>query len=292
MPQEKLSNIIGHLEDELIAVRRHLHQFPELSNQEVKTTALLKQRLLDVGIRVLDVPLKTGLIAEVSGNPEGPVIAIRADIDALPIHEETDLPYISSKPEIMHACGHDFHTSVILGAAYLLKQQEHSLPGTVRIIFQPAEETGHGAEEILGSGGLDGVQAIFGLHNTPYLKVGEFGTRVGPLTAAVDRFEVSISGKGTHAAAPDKGIDPIVASSHLITALQTIISRNTDPLDHALISITELTSGNTWNVIPEKAYMQGTVRTLNDETRKAFEASKLKNCAAGTMASSSIVNFG
>ncbi|RYL92561.1 amidohydrolase [Sporolactobacillus sp. THM7-4] len=266
---------VDHLENELISVRRHLHQHPELAYEEVQTTAFLKEKLLAAGIRILDVPLKTGLIAEVSGNPDGPIVAIRADIDALPVQEETGLSYQSKVPGKMHACGHDFHTAVILGAAYLLKKEEQQLPGTVRILFQPAEESSHGAETVLASGGLDDVQAIFGEHNTPQLEVGELGTRVGALTAAVDRFEIELEGKGTHAAAPENGRDPIVAASHLINLLQTIVSRNTSPLDAALVSVTQLTSGNTWNVIPTKAYLQGTVRTLSDETR-AFIPERMK----------------
>lgn len=269
LPEKTLDEIVGHLEDELTAVRRHFHQYPELSYEETQTTAELKRRLLEAGIRILAVPLKTGVIAEVSGDPDGPVVAIRADIDALPIQEETGLSYRSIVQGKMHACGHDFHAAVILGAAYLLKQHARELPGTVRIIFQPAEETGHGAEDVMASGGLDGVRAIFGLHNTPDLAVGELGTRTGALTAAVDRFEITLSGQATHAAVPEKGRDPVAAAAHLITVLQTLVSRNTGPLDHVLLSVTQLTSGNTWNVIPEKAYLQGTVRTLNEEARKA-----------------------
>jgi len=168
----------------------------------------------------------------------------------------------------MHACGHDFHTTVILGAAYLLKQQESTLPGTVRFIFQPAEETGKGAEKVLATGALSGVDAIFGLHSAPDLEVGSFGTNVGALTAAVDRFEIEITGVGTHASSPEKGIDPVIVASHIITALQTIVSRNVSAFDQALISITHLQSGNTWNVIPTTAYLEGTVRTVNAETRE------------------------
>jgi amidohydrolase len=265
---EKLLEVISKLKEELIGVRHEFHKHPELSNEEIKTTETLRKLLTTVGIRVLDLPLKTGLVAEVSGNKEGPVIAIRGDIDALPIIEETELDYKSEFFGKMHACGHDFHTTVILGAAYLLKQKESTLPGTVRFIFQPAEEIGHGAQDILATGVLTDVKAIFGLHSAPDLKAGSFGTHAGPLTSAVDRFEIEITGVGTHASSPEKGIDPIIVAAHIITALQTIVSRNVSAFDQALVSVTHLKSGNTWNVIPTTAYLEGTVRTLKAETRE------------------------
>ncbi|MTT30842.1 amidohydrolase [Terrilactibacillus sp. BCM23-1] len=260
--------IIENLEEELISVRHDLHSEPELSNEEFETTKKIRNWLNKANIRILDVPLRTGLIAEVSGNPTGPVIAIRGDIDALPIHEEADVSYRSKYDGVMHACGHDFHTASILGAAYLLKQKESFLKGTVRIIFQPAEETGHGAKAVLNSQGLKNVQAIFGLHNKPSLKLGELGTRIGPSSAGVDRFEIHVEGIGTHAAHPDLGIDPILVTGHIITALQSIVSRNIDWQDSAVVSVTHIQSGNTWNVIPSTAYLEGTVRTFSDIIRE------------------------
>ncbi|MCB2294398.1 amidohydrolase [Clostridium algoriphilum] len=268
MENEKLLTIINNLEEKLIEVRHNFHKHPELSNEEFETTKTLRNLLNEAKIRVLDLPLATGLVAEITGNKEGPIIAIRGDIDALPIIEETDFEYKSQVLGKMHACGHDFHTTAILGAAYLLKQQESTLCGTVRFIFQPAEEKGHGAEEILVTGALSGVGAIFGLHSAPDLEVGSLGTNVGPLTAAVDRFEIEIEGLGTHASSPEKGIDPVIVAAHIVTALQTIVSRNVSAFDQALVSVTQLKSGNTWNVIPTKAYIEGTVRTLKKETRE------------------------
>lgn len=281
---ERLLNLIKRLEEELIVVYRKFHQSPELSNEEFETTKTLRELLTAVGIRVLDLPLATGLVAEITGDAQGPVVAIRCDIDALPVQEETGLPYQSLIQGKMHACGHDFHMSVILGAAYLLKQREKELPGTVKIIFQPAEETAHGAEEIMQTGVLADVQAIFGLHNQPYLPVGTIGTCTGPLTAAVDRFELEITGVGTHAAEPDKGIDPIVAAAHVVTALQTIVSRNVNAFDQGLVSVTHIKSGNTWNVIPQSAFLEGTVRTLRAGTRKMIPA-KIKQISEGIAAS-------
>lgn len=268
MENETLLKIINNLEEELIGVRHNFHKYPELSNEEFETTKTLRKLLAKAEIRVLDLPLSTGLVAEVAGDKEGPIIAIRCDIDALPIIEQTDLEYKSEVFGKMHACGHDFHASAILGAAYLLKQQESMLAGTVRLIFQPAEETGHGAEEVLESGVLSDAKAIFGLHSAPDLEVGSLGTNIGPITAAVDRFEIEITGVGTHASSPEKGIDPIIVAAHIITALQTIVSRNISAFDQALVSVTNLKSGNTWNVIPTTAYLEGTVRTLKSEMRK------------------------
>jgi len=268
MEKELFTNIINNLEEKLIEVRHNFHKHPELSSEEFETTKTLRKLLNYAQIRILDLPLVTGLVAEITGSKEGPIIAIRGDIDALPIIEETDLEYKSEVFGRMHACGHDFHTTVILGAAYLLKQQEATLQGTVRFIFQPAEEIGKGAEKILTSGALSGVDAIFGLHSSPDLEVGSFGTNVGPLTAAVDRFEIEIEGVGTHASSPEKGIDPVIVAAHIITALQTIVSRNVSAFDQALISVTHVQSGNTWNVIPTTAFLEGTVRTVNAQIRE------------------------
>jgi len=268
MGNERLLSIIENLEEELIKARHNFHRNPELSNEEFITTQTLRKLLSEAGIRILDLPLETGLVAEVTGNNEGPIIAIRCDIDALPITEETDIDYKSEVIGKMHACGHDFHASVILGAAYLLKQNEAILPGTVRFIFQAAEEKGHGAEAVISSGVLADVDAIFGLHSAPDLEVGSLGTNVGPVTAAVDRFEIEIRGIGTHASSPEMGVDPIIVAAHIITALQTIVSRNVSAFDQALISVTHIKSGNTWNVIPTTAYLEGTVRTLNVQTRE------------------------
>ncbi|AGX45242.1 amidohydrolase [Clostridium saccharobutylicum] len=268
MVNKKLLSIIETLNDELIGVYRKLHQYPELPNEEFETTKMIKQLLAEVGIEVLNLPLKTGLVAEVKGNPNGPVVAIRCDIDALPILEETNLSYKSKIDGKMHACGHDFHTAAILGAAYLVKKYQPSLIGTVRFIFQPAEEIGEGAKKIIDTGVLDDVDVIFGLHNVPDAEVGIMGIKSGPVTAAVDRFEIKITGVGSHAARPEKGVDPIIIASNIVTSLQTIVSRNVSPAENALLSVTHIQGGNTWNVIPESAYLQGTVRTLDEKVRE------------------------
>ncbi|HDR7280262.1 TPA: M20 peptidase aminoacylase family protein [Bacillus paranthracis] len=267
-----MASNLEQLTDQLISIRRNLHENPELSYEEFKTTKAIKNWLEEKNITIINSSLETGVIAEISGNSNGPLIAIRADIDALPIQEETNLPYASKIHGRMHACGHDFHTAAIIGAAYLLKEKESSLNGTVRFIFQPAEESSNGACKVIEAGHLHGVQAIFGMHNKPDLPVGTIGIKDGPLMAGVDRFEIEIHGVGTHAAVPDAGVDPIVASSQIVMALQTIVSRNISSSHNAVVSVTNIHSGNTWNVIPEKAILEGTVRTFQAETREKIPA--------------------
>ena len=268
MINTNLLTILENLEEELIGLFHEFHRHPELSNEEFETTKKIKELLGQVDIEVLDLPLKTGLVAQVKGNPNGPVVAIRCDIDALPIIEETSLSYKSLSNGKMHACGHDFHTAVVLGAAYLVKKYQGSLIGTVKFIFQPGEESGDGAEKIISTGALDDVDAIFGIHNVSDFEVGVMGLKEGAMTAAVDRFEIKITGVGSHAAKPEKSVDPIIISTNIINALQTIVSRNISPTDKALLSVTHVESGNTWNVIPETAYIEGTVRTLDEHTRE------------------------
>ncbi|QWG34618.1 M20 peptidase aminoacylase family protein [Bacillus mycoides] len=267
-----MASIPNQLTEKLISIRRHLHEYPELSYEEFETTKAIKNWLKEANITIIDSSLETGIIAEISGNKNGPVVALRADIDALPIQEETDLPYTSKIQGKMHACGHDFHTAAILGAAYLLKEKEASLNGTVRFIFQAAEESGNGACKVVEAGHLKNVQAVFGMHNKPDLPVGTIGIKDGPLMAGVDRFEIEIHGVGTHAAVPDAGVDPIVASSQIVMALQTIVSRNISSSHNAVVSVTNIHSGNTWNVIPEKAILEGTVRTFQAKTREKIPA--------------------
>lgn len=255
------------LQQQLIDIRRHIHRHPELSGEEVQTTADIREWLEAADIRILNFPnLATGVIAEI-GTGES-LVALRADIDALPVQEETGLPFASEIAGKMHACGHDFHTASLLGAAYLLKEQEHHLQGRVRLIFQPAEEKAKGAQQVIASGALEGVQAIFGLHNKPDLPVGTVGIREGALMAAADGFIVEVTGVGTHAAVPEAGIDPIVVSAHIVTALQSIVSRNVSSQQGAVISVTQLNSGHVWNVIPDLAVLQGTIRTFDEQVRE------------------------
>lgn len=259
------------------------HRHPELSYEEVETTKRLRDDLAAAGIEVLDLPLKTGLVAKV-GTGEAPFIALRCDIDGLPIQEESGLDYASEHAGRMHACGHDFHISTVLGSAYLLKAQEKDLHGTVYLIFQPAEEAPGGARKVMETGVLKDVQAIFGLHTSPIYDVGTLGIRAGAVTASVDKFTVTFCGKGTHAAHPERGTDPIVMAASFVTAAQSIVSRNIDPAHPSLISITHIESGNTWNVIPESAWLEGTVRCLTAEDRKRIKQ-RIYELAEGQAAS-------
>ncbi|KAA8996442.1 amidohydrolase [Affinibrenneria salicis] len=251
--------------------RHDLHQHPELSNQEFATTDKIRAALEKEKIRILDLPLKTGLVAEVGGLQDGPLVVLRADIDALPIEEESGVEFVSRNQGVMHACGHDFHASAALGAAILLKKAEAALKGTVRILFQAAEETGLGAPSVIATGVLDQAAMIFGIHNDPTLPVGVVGGKDGALTAGVDRFEIKIAARGCHAAKPHEGNDPIVILGQLISALQTIISRTLPSDNNAVVSITQVHSGSTWNVIPDTAYVEGTVRTFSQAARELIE---------------------
>ncbi|GMK45165.1 hydrolase [Paenibacillus glycanilyticus] len=266
MSNDTTTRSAAALAGRLTDIRRELHRNPELSHEEFETTIRIKSWLEAGGIRIADYPLKTGVIAEIGTG--SPVIALRADIDALPIQEETGLPFASAVPGKMHACGHDFHTAALIGAAYLLKEREQELKGTVRLIFQPAEEKAKGARQVIASGALEGVQAIFGLHNKPDLPVGTIGIKGGPLMAAADGFVVEVAGRGSHAAVPEAGNDPVLTAAHIVTALQSIVSRNVGALDSAVISVTKLNSGTAWNVIPEKAVLDGTIRTFDPDIRR------------------------
>ncbi|WP_127498472.1 M20 peptidase aminoacylase family protein [Paenibacillus glycanilyticus] len=266
MSNDTTTRSAAALASRLTDIRRELHRNPELSHEEFETTIRIKSWLEAGGIRIADYPLKTGVIAEIGTG--SPVIALRADIDALPIQEETGLPFASAVPGKMHACGHDFHTAALIGAAYLLKEREQELKGTVRLIFQPAEEKAKGARQVIASGALEGVQAIFGLHNKPDLPVGTIGIKGGPLMAAADGFVVEVAGRGSHAAVPEAGNDPVLTAAHIVTALQSIVSRNVGALDSAVISVTKLNSGTAWNVIPEKAVLDGTIRTFDPDIRR------------------------
>jgi amidohydrolase len=243
------------------------HRHPELSFKEFDTTARIRSDLQAADIQILPLPLETGLVAQV-GAGRAPIVAIRCDIDALPVTEETNLPYRSERPGCMHACGHDFHISAILGAAYVLKEREKYLDGTVRIIFQPGEEGPSGAVKIVDTGIIDDLDVIFGLHCTPLLEVGKMGYIYGPAMAAVDAFRLDFDGIGTHGAHPDKGTDQIVAAAAFIGAVQTIVSRNTDPFAANLVSVTHIEGGHNWNVIPNHVFLEGTTRTMTADERE------------------------
>ena len=251
--------------DHLVKTRHQIHQHPEVSEEEHETTVFLKGYLKNLGIEPLNYPLKTGLIAEIGSGY--PIIALRADIDALPIKEKTGLPYASDNGA-MHACGHDFHQTSLLGAAQLLKEREAELKGTVRLIFQPAEENFQGAYQVIEAGGLDGVSAIIGYHNNPHLKPGQIGLRSGAIMAGVEQFRVDVKGVSSHAARPDLGVDTVLVTTTIINNLQQIVARTVSPFESAVLSVTHIEVGNTWNVLPAAGFFEGTIRTFNKEVER------------------------
>lgn len=259
------------LEQKLTGFFEELHMHPELSYEEYETTERIKRELAAAGIEILQIPLKTGVTAIVRGAKPGKTYGLRCDIDALPIAEETDLPYKSKTPGKMHACGHDFHTAAVFGAALLLQERKEELQGNVKFLFQPAEESSHGAETVLETGVFSDVTAIFGLHTAAYLPVGTLGIRAGSVMAAVDRFELNITGTGCHGGHPDEGVDTILVAASVIQAFQSIVGRNLNPFHTGVVSVTRINGGNTWNVIPDKVELEGTVRSMEKDDRIFIE---------------------
>ena len=258
-----------NISNELIAFRRDLHTYPELSFAESETAAKVAAELRKLGLEVKTNVGGHGLVADLHGDRgAGRTIALRADMDALPIQEKTNLPFSSQYPGVMHACGHDAHTSILLGAARLLVEQKEHLAGTIRFIFQSAEEIVAGAKAMLAEGVLEGVDEIYGLHNLPTLAVGKVATRYGSLMGSIDRIEISLEGKGGHGAMPDQCIDPIVAASAIVMGLQTAISREISPFDPVVVTIGSMRAGDANNVIPNHAELLGTVRTFSPEVRQ------------------------
>ena len=270
--EAQIDELVDKYFSRLLEIRRHLHMYPELSNQEFQTTNFINHELDKANIKKLLLNSQTGTSAEIRGI-KGPIVAVRADIDALPIQEESDLPFRSVVNGISHMCGHDVHTTIALGVGFILQELKHLLPGTVRLIFQPAEESEGGAEAMIAEGLLKDVKAIIGLHNMPDLPVGTIGVKEGFLMASVDDFTIKIKGKGGHAALPEKAIDPIVIGSAVVNLLQTLVSRTISPKESAVITVGSFQSGNAHNVIPEFAILKGTVRTSNETIRKEIQES-------------------
>ncbi|MHB1405791.1 MAG: M20 metallopeptidase family protein [Desulfitobacteriaceae bacterium] len=270
---------------DIVRMRQTLHRHPELSFQENETTRFIREILTQAGIEVVEWGGETGVVGILRGTKPHPVVALRADIDALPVMEENESEYCSQKPGVMHACGHDVHTACLLGAALILAEHRSNLAGTVKFIFQPAEEINAGAKLMVEKGVLSNpdVDVIFGLHNYPNLTVGQIGLKEGPLMAAVDTTFLTVYGEGGHGAIPHKARDPILATAAILQGLQSIISRQVDPLDSGVISFGTIHGGDANNVIPIKVELTGTVRTFNPELRNQMPekmGSLIRNIAA------------
>ncbi len=249
----------------LVAIRRDLHAHPELRYQETRTAGVVAKRLAELGFEVRTGVAGTGVVGLMTGRAgPGPTVLLRADMDALPIQEATDLPFASTHPGVMHACGHDAHVAMGLGAAARLARTRDAWRGTVKAVFQPAEEGGRGALRMIEAGVLESprVDAAFGLHVWNDLAVGTVSVTPGPVMASVDEFAITITGQGGHAARPHQAVDPIVCAAHVITALQTIASRNASPFENLVVSVTQLDGGTAFNIIPEEVELRGTVRTF------------------------------
>ena len=278
-------NRVAAMLDEVAEWRRDLHEHPELGFEVHRTAGIVAEKLTAFGCdEVVPGIGRTGVVGIIKGRKatSGKVMGLRADMDALPILEATNVPYASKVPGKMHACGHDGHTSMLLGAAKYLCETRN-FDGTVVVIFQPNEEGLGGALAMLEDGLLDrfGIQELYGMHTWPGTDLGKFGIRPGPLLAAADRFIIEIAGKGAHAMAPHTSVDPVVVAAHIITALQTIVSRSINPLEAAVVSTCMVHAGEAFNIIPESATLTGTVRTLSEDVRKTVLA-RLAALAEGT----------
>ncbi len=290
-------NRFADFQNDTVAVRRDLHRHPELMYNVHRTAAKVAEQLTAFGVDEVATGIgRTGVVGVIKGRKaaSGKVIGLRADMDALPIREATGQPYASEAPGKMHACGHDGHTAMLLGAARYLAETRN-FDGTAIVIFQPAEEGGAGGKAMIDDGMMErwAIQEIYGMHNMPGLPVGRFATRTGPLLAATDEFTIDITGYGSHAAKPHQAVDPIVTGAAMVQALQTIVSRNVDPINSVVVSVTKFHAGDAYNVIAPTAEIAGTVRTLTDANRDLAEK-RLREIVAGIAAAhgaSAIVDY-
>ena len=264
---------IAAIEQQLIAWRRHFHQHPETGFEEHETGRYIVEQLQGIDVEIQHPVAQTGVVALMS-NGQGPVIALRADMDALPIQETGDVPYKSTRDGVMHACGHDAHMATLLGAATALDQLRDQWHGTIKFIFQPGEEGFAGAKQMIDDGVLKDPQvaAIFGLHVWNYQDYGTVGVKPGPTLAAADEFEITVTGTGGHAALPQQTVDIILVAAQLVVALQSIVSRNLDPLESGVVSIGMIRGGQTFNVIPTEVLLKGTARAMREEDRLLIKA--------------------
>ncbi|UWR12798.1 M20 aminoacylase family protein [Sulfitobacter mediterraneus] len=293
-----VKNRFAELHDDITAWRRDLHEHPEILFETHRTSATVAEKLRAFGCdEVVEGIGRTGVVGVIKGKStaSGKVVGLRADMDALPIHEQTGVEYASKTPNAMHACGHDGHTAMLLGAAQYLAETRN-FDGTAVVIFQPAEEGGGGGREMCEDGMMDrwNIQEVYGMHNWPGVPTGKFGIRSGPFFAATDLLDIEIEGLGGHAAKPNETIDTTVVAAHIVTALQTIASRNADPVGSIVVSITSFeTSSKAFNVIPQRVNMLGTVRTLSNELRDLAEKRVVEICEgiANTFGATARVNY-
>ena len=272
MNKYQLTKEVIELKDETIKIRRDIHKNPELGFQEFKTSELIYNTLKELGYEV-SIVAKTGVVGLIRGHDQTKTLAVRADIDCLPLQELNQVDYISQNEGKMHACGHDGHTAIALATAKLIKSRQSELKGNVKFIFQPAEESPGGAEPMIKEGVLENpkVDAIIGLHLWNNIPLGTLGIKSGILMASADEFIINIKGKGGHGALPHQTVDSIVVMAHIITALQTIVSRNVNPLEPAVVTVGKVESGSNFNIIAESAKMIGTVRTFDNDLRDQIE---------------------
>ena len=263
-------NRIADFAEDMKAWRQHLHANPELLFDTHETAAFVVEKLKEFGVDRIETGIgRTGVVGIIEGQGEGPVIGLRADMDALPIQEVRDLPYKSKNPGKMHACGHDGHTTMLLGAARYLAETRN-FKGSVALIFQPAEEGGGGGREMVDDGMMENfdIGQVYALHNWPGIDVGRLETMAGPAMAAADQFDIIVHGKASHAAQPQNSVDAVIVATQIVQAMQLIASRNTDPTESVVVSVTKIAAGNTYNVIPDRAEIGGTVRTLSEDVRQ------------------------
>jgi hippurate hydrolase len=254
--------------EKIVALRREIHREPELGFDTVKTAAKVLAALDGLPLEIQTGVAENGVVATLEGEGDGPTVGLRADMDALPIYEETGLPFASETDGKMHACGHDGHTSMLVGAVHALSGMRHRLNGTLRFFFQPAEEGEGGGKVMVDAGVADDVDSIFALHLWPGLPFGRAATKAGPIMAAADAFEMTVRGAGGHGAMPHLTADAIAMAAQIVTALQTVVSREVDPVEPAVLTVGEIGAGTAYNIIPETARLGGTVRTLNEDLRR------------------------
>jgi amidohydrolase len=271
-PETRLREAAAAIEPRLVELRRDIHAHPELAFEETRTAGIVAAELSRLGIAHRTGVGRTGVLGVIEGGRPGPTLAIRADMDALPIHEETGLGFASTVAGKMHACGHDIHTTTLLGVAEVLKGLAPQIAGKVVLVFQPAEEVLEGAAAMIADGAAEGIDMALGFHNHPDMPVGRFGYVRGNALAASDRFDIILRGRSGHAAHPYAAVDPIVTAAQLVGQLQTVVSREIKPLHPAVVTVGMFSGGTTYNIIPERVHLKGTVRTLHAEAREKAEA--------------------